>query len=124
MRKPVIIEVVSIGAAVLAAAAFVAEAAEADAERETELLRRLVPDTGFKDPDLANFPSLWEFVDFAVAGLEAGSVCCVCSLVLTTSNGHVNTPAIQPADAPVKISRGRPMSREPIHARASFCSCS
>ena len=49
---------------------------------------------------------------------------CVCILVLTTSSGQVITPAIQPAEAAVKISSGRPMSLLPTQARASFCSCS
>jgi hypothetical protein len=33
-------------------------------------------------------------------------------------------PAMPPADAPVKTSRGSPMSRLPTYALANFCSCS
>jgi hypothetical protein len=44
------------------------------------------------------------------ARLCMSGLCCVCILVFTTSSGHVSTPAKQPADAPVKISRARPMS--------------
>jgi len=39
--------------------------------------------------------------------------CCVWIRVFTTSSGHVIMPARQPAEAPVMISRGRPMSRRP-----------
>jgi hypothetical protein len=58
-------------------------------------------------------------VELGMPGLS-----CVCILVFTTSSGHVNTPAKQPADAPVKTSSRRPMSLFPTHALAIFCSCS
>lgn len=45
-------------------------------------------------------------------------------LVLTTSSGHVITPAKPPALAPVSISNGRPMSLLPAHCLAHVCSCS
>lgn len=45
-------------------------------------------------------------------------------LVLTTSSGHVITPAIAPALAAVKTSKPRPMSLPPTHCFAHFCSCS
>jgi len=63
-------------------------------------------------------------VDTDFEKLMMSGFCCVCILVLTTSNGQVMMPARHPAEAPVKISNGNPMSRCFIHAFASFCSCS
>jgi hypothetical protein len=62
-------------------------------------------------------------MDDRLEGDESG-LCCVCILVLTTSRGQVITPAMPPADAPVKISSPKPMSLWPTHAFAIFCSCS
>ena len=67
-----------------------------------------------------------------VARLGAGDVLlfpscglsCVWIRVLTTSRGHVSTPAMPPAVAPVVISRPRPISGLPAHCLAHFCSCS
>lgn len=44
---------------------------------------------------------------------EAVELCCVWIRVLTTSRGVVKMPAMPPADAPVRTSRGSPISRLP-----------
>lgn len=61
---------------------------------------------------------------FVGSGIGDVGLCCVWIRVLTTSRGVVIMPAMPPADAPVKTSRGRPMSLLPMYARAIFCSCS
>lgn len=58
------------------------------------------------------------------AGAVVSGLCCVWMRVFTTSSGHVMTPAMPPAVAPVKISSGRPMSLDPTQALAIFRSCS
>lgn len=66
----------------------------------------------------------WTFVA-PVGGIDvSGGLICVCILVLTTSSGHVITPAMPPADAAVAISRPRPMSLLPAYCLAHVCSCS
>lgn len=55
---------------------------------------------------LASFTAALEDVDE-----ELGVLTCVCSRVLTTSRGHVMTPARPPATPPVRSSSGTPISR-------------
>jgi hypothetical protein len=79
-----------------------------------------------EDDELELDAEIWEDC-FGVGfseGVKASGLCCVCILVLTTSRGHVITPAMPPADAPVKISNPIPISLWPTHAFAIFCSCS
>lgn len=45
-------------------------------------------------------------------------------LVLTTSKGHVITPARPPAAAPVRSSNGVPISLLCFHCLAQVCACS
>ena len=54
----------------------------------------------------------------------SGGLICVCILVLTTSSGHVITPASPPADAAVASSRPIPRSVLPFHLFAQLRSCS
>src|SRR5687768_14707063 len=55
---------------------------------------------------------------------EAGGLTCVCSLVLTTSRGHVKTPARPPAAPPVSNSSGDPISRLFLYTLAHAWNCS
>jgi hypothetical protein len=55
---------------------------------------------------------------------EAGELTCVWMRVLTTSRGHVMTPANPPAAAPVASSRGNPISLLPFHWRDHVWHCS
>lgn len=55
---------------------------------------------------------------------KSAGLICVCILVLTTSSGHVITPANPPALAPVKSSKGRPISLHFFHCLAHVCACS
>lgn len=59
-----------------------------------------------------------------VFALSSKGLTCVWILVLTTSSGHVMTPAIPPAVVAVIISNARPMSLDPTNCFAHFCSCS
>ena len=61
---------------------------------------------------------------FALVEVGIGESDATWILVFTTSSGQVITPAMPPADAPVKISKGRPIFLLPVHCFASFCSCS
>ena len=57
---------------------------------------------------------------------EAGSLSfeAVCIRVLTTSSGHVRTPANPPAVVAVSISRPMPISSDSAYCLAHFRSCS
>ena len=57
-------------------------------------------------------------------GAGEGSLRCVWIRVFTTSRGVVITPAIPPADAAVRISKGSPISFDPTHRFANARSSS
>ena len=66
----------------------------------------------------------YAFVAPRVSVTVSGGLICVCILVLTTSKGHVITPASPPAEAAVAASRPKPRSVPPFHLIAQFRSCS